>query len=161
RFAWNTATSFGLGGYLLAGGIAWSALELESFWAYLPGVLAALIAGYVVSTCFGALTTRNASRLASCLIAGVGVAMATLIVGVLAFGAANVFLAWLEDVAALRTGLGPFISLGHSFGGFVVRPMFSALLFGGWIAVLLGLVYGALVYSRNKGGVPMNSTRSI
>jgi hypothetical protein len=147
RLAWNTATSFGLGGYLLAGFIAWA--YLGWYWVYLPGALAALMAGYIVSTSLGALAARN-TKLLGCIVAGMGVAVATLTAGVLALGVANVFLVWLDDVTAAGWGYGPFYSVGKTLEDFVLKPLLTVLIFGGWIALILGLVYGVALYSRTS-----------
>ena len=143
RFSWNTATSFGLGGYVLAGFIAWT--YLGWYWVYAPGAIVALLTGYFVSTSLGIPASRN-TKLFSCVAAGIGVALATLIAGVVALGVANTFIVWLDDVTAAGLGYGPFYSLEETLKDFVLKPLLSVLIFGGWIALILGVAYGVVLY---------------
>jgi hypothetical protein len=112
--------------------------------------LAALVAGYGTSTALGTLATRNAGGPLRCIFVGVGIAIATLVVGVVALGSANVFFAWLDDRALVRSGFGPSHSLGAAFEGFVLRPTITVVVFGGWIAVVFGIAYGTLLHWSGK-----------
>ena len=147
QVAWNKATSFSLAGYVLAGVIAW--MYVGWYWVYLPGSLIALLVGYAVSTRLGKIAARN-SNLLTCSLAGVGVAVATLAAGVLALGVANVFLVWLDGATSAGWGLGPLSSVTGAFKGYVFKPLLTVFLFGGWIAVVLGLIYGVSLYLTRK-----------
>jgi hypothetical protein len=147
QVAWNKATSFALAGYLLAGVIAWA--YVGWFWAYLPGLLVALLTGYGTSTWLGSRAERK-STLLGCLLAGVGVAVVTLCAGVIALGVTNILLAWVDGVTSAGWGYGPLKSVAKVFEGYILRPLLTVLAFGGWIAFVLGVAYGASLYSRKK-----------
>lgn len=147
-FVRNTAALFAL----LGAGIATFLLlpVFGSYWVYLPGVLLSLFASLFVSSKLGALARSRVHGLLGCISAGVGVAVATLIAGVVAFGTVGIFLAWLEDVAPIRTGGGPFSSLPNAAKDFILKPLIWAFLLGGWIAVVLGVAYGACLYASRR-----------
>lgn len=148
RLSWNSATSFGLCGALLAVGIALPFFGWQL--VFLPALLAGLIATYGTSTWFGRYAARKAGNLFACVTLGVVAALATLLAGSVAVGATNALLSWLEHVTAARWGLGPFFSIGHAIDDFVLTPTLAVVIYGGWIAVVLGVAYGIFLHSSNR-----------
>jgi len=128
---------------------------------YLPGALLALLSIYYVSSQLDRFVKSKECGIFSCLAAGVGVAIAVLLVGVVAFGVAGVFLAWLDEVTPLRTGAGPFTSLVHSIHDYIVKPILWASLLGGWIAILMGITYGIVLRKHMDKSRKQRSARGL
>jgi hypothetical protein len=83
-------------------------------------------------------------------LAGVGVAVVTLCAGVIALGVTDILLAWVDGVTSAGWGYGPLRSVAKVFEDYILKPLLTVLVFGGWIAVVLGLAYGVSVYRRKK-----------
>jgi hypothetical protein len=85
------------------------------------------------------------------ILVGVGVALATLIAGVIAFGLVNVFLAWFQEAVSVNFGwLGPYFSLWKAVRDFVISPLIVVPYIGGWVASVLGVAYGVHLYFQGK-----------
>jgi hypothetical protein len=151
RIPWVSATSFGLAGYLLAAGI----VVLYVGWhpVFLPALLASAAAVYGMSTWLGTLAKRRPRGFLAAISVGVAIALSTLVAGAVASGAVNVSLAWLDEATSTSLGLG-YISIWNSIRAYLINPTVAALVFGGWIAVILGVGYGVLLYVKGRAGRP-------
>jgi hypothetical protein len=147
--AWVSATTFGLVGYVIAAFIAVPFFGWH--WVFLPAAVASGGAVYGTSTWLGTLAARRSHGLFLSILVGVGVALATLVAGVVAFGLANFMLALLDDFTSADFGFGGYYSPWKAFGDLVLNPLFAVVPYlGGWIAVALGVAYGLQLHVKTK-----------
>lgn len=155
---WVRATTFGFAGFFLALIFAVLLLGPKSVqWVLLPSVLASAATVYGISTWLGILAARTEHGLLISVLIGIGVALATLIAGVAAFGFGNILLGWLSEVtSAYSDGRQTYISISGDIYAYVLKPIGAVLLFGGGlIAPILGAVYGLQLHvtgGAKKGG---------
>lgn len=142
---------FGIAGFLLAIGIGF--LFFGFFWVFVPGVVLSALATSAVATCLGRQLEVHSVNfgLSVYLVFGVGIALLTLLSGILALGVTNVVMATVDDAFSLNLGLGPWISLAHAVDDYVVKPVLGVVIFGGPIAGIFGLAYGVTVYAKRRG----------
>src|SRR5688500_8032785 len=144
--AWASATWCGLVGYLMAATIV---VGLDGwYWVFLPALIASAPAVYGASTWLGTLAERKSHQFLVAVAVGIGVALTTLIAGAVAVGAVNVLLSWVDEVTSAGLGLGPYYSIWASVRAYLINPTAAALIFGGWIAVILGVAYGLQLYLK-------------
>lgn len=150
---WVRATTFGFVGFLLALAFAVLMLGPKSVqWVLLPSVLAAAAAVYAISTWLGMLAARTPRGLLLSVLIGVGVALATLIAGVAAFGFGNILLGWLGEItSAYSDDRQIYISISGDIYAYVFKPIGAVLLFGGGLmAPILGAVYGLQLHATSR-----------
>ena len=147
QFRGQPVTLFALTGAIIAG------LFLVAFlgfhWILVPGALGALVSMYFVSTRLGRIARSRPRGLVTSMLIGPGVAIATFLAGVIGLGIPNIFMAWLEDVTMIRTGMGPFTSLAHSAEDYLLTPFGFGSFFGWWIILFLGVFYGTTLMEKN------------
>lgn len=151
RIPWAKATTFGAAGLLLAVGFA----SYFPSWlgGYLPATLATALAIYGTSTALGRRAERRARGLSEKVLLRMGIGFVTLMAGTLAFGLCNSALAWYDGVTpAPGLGWGPYVSIGRTLHDYVYKPILGVLLYGSWLGILLGAVYGACLRRETKSG---------
>lgn len=149
---WNLCTTFAAIGVAVAYAILFFIFGLH--WQYLPGAIAGLGAGYLVSTLLGAgaLRVQLGRHALSSMLVGAGIAWLTLLCITLAVAIATFFLEALLAVINAPAGQ-PFSNvLGEHLPGqasdFIGKPLVVGLVFGFMPAGILGVVYGIVLRNR-------------
>jgi hypothetical protein len=143
RIPWARATTFGFAGLLLAVGLALSLVGWV--WGYLPATLATALAIYGTSTALGRFAERLARDLSENLLLGMSIGFVTLMVGTLAFGLCSSAITWIDGAISADLGWDPYVSIWSTLEDFVYKPVLGVLIYGSWLGLLFGAVYGAVL----------------
>lgn len=164
RVPWNAASTLGLVGFMIAYALVFAIVGPHGAnLTVLLGAVAGLLAIYATSTALGAWTAgaRAGRRLDSSLMAGIGVAIGTLLAAAVASGIAYFLMMLAQDVSSAYPGqdilgavaqFAPMNAREHLAG--IVALVLS---FGLAPAVVLGLGYAAILrraFARSRLAEP-------
>jgi len=148
---WNLGTTFGAIGAAIAYVILHGLIGFH--WAFMPSELAGLAALYGVSTWLGTKVLRSdhGRDLFRSLFAGVLVALASLIAGTLAIAVTSFSVAAIDGINDTPCGQPVWNAMTEVVpdvaADFLMSPVLAGVFIGFLPATVLGIVFGALIYT--------------
>lgn len=123
-------------------------------WQLVPGGVAGLAAAYVVSTSLGGMAAgvQAGRHLPGSVVIGIGVALLTLLAGIVAIGLTNFAIETGRELVRAPSGQ-PFWNAVAEFApqnarDFVAKPVFWGSAYGLLPAAVLGFIYGIVLRAR-------------